>query len=409
MQDEEILLSQILQDNNLFHLMDLSEHDFTTLETRRIYKAIHKCILQDMKADILTVYDIDNKIKSSYLASLTSLSTANWKHYYQKVKNKTLKRQLEKIQVSLTDWLKETPGEALQKLEKAITDIQVKSGKGEITHISDEVQITIDTVEKNYKLKGKLPGIGSGLSGLDDMTLGFRDKMMYVIGARPSQGKSALLMNMALHAAVHEKTKVGYLSTESSTQETMIRMYAATGNMDSMNLASGILSQSYFKKIGDVTETLRKSNIYFYYAPGMTLEDLISHGRQMVRVHGCKILFIDYLQDITVEDGKELFEQTRRKSKALKVLAESLTVPVVVAAQLRRDSDNRRPRLSDFSDSSQIEKDADGAILIYHQKENGAIIDSWLLVEKSRDGKTGDIPIYFKKEYVKFTEKINEK
>ena len=131
----------------------------------------------------------------------------------------------------------------------------------------------------------------------------------------------------------------------------------------------------------------------------------------MVRFYKCEIIYVDYIQDIYINSNETTIEKTALKSKAMKYLAEELDIPVVAGAQLRRDAEERRPRLSDFSDSSQLEKDADGAILIYHHHVNKKTPNdqpeykSYLLAEKVRDGITGQIPVQFVKQYVTFSER----
>jgi len=312
-----------------------------------------------------------------------------------------------------TDWVNDSsPEDAVKNLEEALMVITKSKAQNKVVKLGEISKEFINIIEKRYHSKGEMVGIPSGISKLDAMILGFRKRMYYLIGGRPSQGKSALLLNMACNASINENKKVGYISTESSVMETVTRLYASQGKVNSMNLITGMFSVKDFAGINDVVEKTQNTNMYFFYKPGMTLDEVSQTARLMVRFYKCEIIFVDYLQDITLYGNDTTINKTSLKSKTMKYLAEELNIPVVAAAQLKRDSDERRPRLSDFGDSSQLEKDADGAILIYHHHVNKSEptqtpeYESYLLAEKVRDGITGQVPVYFKKEYVTFTERI---
>lgn len=418
MTNERTLIGQIITDNKIFHSLEISEDDIYNPENKRVFRAITKCINQGLEADLITISDNDNNISPSYLASITSnvASTANWKYYHGRIQKNSYKAKVQRLAKQFTDWVNTgSAKEAVNNLEEALMDITKNKSKNKVMKLNEVSKDFIDLIEKRYHAKGEMPGIPSGISKLDSMILGFRKRMFYLIGGRPSQGKSALLLNMACNAAIGDNRKVGYISTESSVMEIVTRLYASQGKVNSMNLITGMFSHVDFSGINDVVERTQKTNMYIYYTPGMTLEDLSQTARLMVRHYKCEIIYIDYLQDITVEGKDTTLDKTKTKSKTMKYLAEELDIPVVVGAQLRRDAEDRRPRLSDFADSSQLEKDADGAILIYHHQtnkkeaaENGEdpIFESYLLAEKVRDGSCGSIPVYFKKEYITFTERI---
>jgi len=420
MHNEKYLIGQIVMDNKIFHSLEITEDDILHPETKRVFRAISNCIKKGLVADIMTIADEDNNISMSMLISITNdiPSTANWRYYHSRILKNSYKEKVRRLSLQFTDWVNNSePKEAIKNLEEALMDISQNRSKNKIMKLRDVSKDFIDLIEKRYHAKGEMPGIPSGIAKLDQMILGFRKRMYYLIGARPSQGKSALLLNMACHAGIDLNKKVGYISTESSIMEIITRLYAGRGKVNSMNLITGMFSVKDFTSIDSVCENIQKTEMYFYYVPGMTLDDLAQTARLMVRFHKCEIIYVDYLQDIVIKGSDNTLDKTIQKSKTMKYLAEELDIPFVVAAQLRRDADDRRPRLADFADSSQLEKDTDGAILIYHNnvnknkkskdgKEIAPEYESFLLAEKVRDGKTGAIPVFFKKEYVSFHERV---
>lgn len=415
MTHEKTMLGQIIMDNSIFHSLEINEDDFYIIDNKRIFRAIEKCIDSGLKADLVTIMDHDNNINPAALSELTSntASAANWKYYHSALIKKSYKLKVGNLSRNFIDWVNNlSPEKAINNLEDAITDINKNNSKNKIVKIKDIGIDFVNLIEERYNHKGEPIGIQSGIENLDKMIIGFRERLFYIIGGRPSQGKSALLLNLACHAGIKLNKKVGYISTESSVMEIITRLFSSEGNINSMNLITGMINPIDFTNLITVADRVSEKNMYFYYTPGMTLDNLSQIARLMVKFYGCEIIYVDYLQDIFIPGNDNNIEKTSRKSKQLKKLAEELNIPIVAAAQLRRDAEERRPRLSDFSDSSQIEKDADGAILIYHhhvnkkKPEETPVYESYLLAEKTRDGMTGSIPVSFVKQYVKFRPRI---
>ena len=234
------------------------------------------------------------------------------------------------------------------------------------------------------------------------MTLGFLERRLYYFGARPSQGKTALLLNFIANC----NEKCGLLSSESAKEELGIRLLARESKIDSQRLLVGMMRTDEIARLDDSAAVLYDHcGVYVYDEPNMSIDTAVSIARRMKREYDIKILFVDYLQCLSPSrDGakREYREQVAYASKQMKHLARTLNIPVVVAAQLRRDAEGNRPVLRDFSDSTQIERDADVAVMIHNTEAN----ESWLLIEKNRDGQTGDVPVVFTKPHVLFTDKL---
>lgn len=270
----------------------------------------------------------------------------------------------------------------------------------EIRTMKKAAEETYKGIIKRSERGGALVGIPSGIKHLDDAILGFQDRNLYYIGGRPSQGKTALLLNFMANCNV----PCGIISAESGYQELTTRLLAMGSRLDIQKLSAGMISTGEQKNLFNCVNILYKQQAFIYDEPNLSIDRLSMIARQMVTRYGIKILFIDYLQIIapsmTVRN-RPIREIIVHTSKQLKQLARTLDIPVICAAQLNRSSDEGRPRLSQFSESAQIEQDADVAILIWNKSKT----ESALLVEKNRNGPTGDIRVSFQKDHLLFTDR----
>lgn len=404
MESENAILGQILISPEILHSITLAETDFLIPECRRIFRAINLCGEKGIIADILTVADQDKAIDYYFLAKLTDIpSSANWKYYHDKVKNDSSIHILRQLGETLSNLGQSDDIEdVIGIIEKKLIDISIDTDDNRVSTLKELIPEFVEVLEQRYKSNGELPGFTTSLNKVTSAFLGFQKNRLYYIGGRPSQGKSALILNFASDM-LDSDIKVGFMSAESSKTEVMTRLYAQRGHINSRNLITGFFSQSSFESITNISETLYEKDLIVYDKPNMSLTDVRTQARYMVRKHRVQIIFLDYIQIIQNKGREKKHERIEEISLALKNLSRELNIPIVSAAQLRRDVENRKPTLADFSDSSQIEKDADGVVMIYHTEDN-----SYLCIEKNRDGETGDFPVYFKKEYVKFLEKTRE-
>lgn len=408
-ESEEAFLGCILIDPSLTFKSKLTEQHFLHPKSRRLFRAMQKCVASGIKIDYISVTDSDKEIDPSYPVELHDRipSSANWKHYekeiitaFQRYRLSKLGRELSSIEVDAD------PVKYIERAESELFTISTNCANNTIQPIKDILPTTMKKIEERYNLKGKLPGIACGLPGLDYFTGGLQDDRYYIIGARPSDGKSALMLNMACHIAIRDSLPVGIISAESSGIELCTRALSSEGNIDGRKLNYGFLKLADFNTMLDVGERIKTAPLFVYDVPNIPFTELKSIARQLVLVHGAKALFVDYLQIIQWEDNSIPFhERVRNISLGLKGLARELRIPVVALAQLRRDAEGREPEMADLADSSQVEKDADSLIFIYHPKnQEEDRKPSRLLIKKNRDGPKGDLPVVFKREYVRFYE-----
>ena len=415
---QQTFLGQILQDNEVYYKASPVAWWFEG-QDRAVFNAIESCLDSGIRADISTV---GLKLLPEYVASLTSgvYTTENWRFFADKCRKWGMQDELRKLAMTITDEVQQKDPEAvIDTVSAAIDRIASGSDEYKIMAMADKLLDVVNELEKRYHNRGQLAGIQSGFGSIDEAFSGLQPERLYIIGARPSQGKSALALNMA--SFISSYTSIGFLSLESPWKEMVMREFSTTTGIDSSKLASGYFKGVEFDMLVQGAEQLAKKQFYIYDRPNCTLADVIGQARRMVRKNKAQVIFIDYLQLIQIKAETDR-ERVAMVSKALKNLARELKVPIVALAQLRRDADGRRPGLGDFQHTSQIEQDADGAMLIWWRVYDSAS-GKWLqkakpdpmvpseeqkyfiLIEKNRDGKTGDIEVDFNKSIVKFIEK----
>ena len=404
---QKLFIGLCFQDDSILYKTKLSTNDFSGIE-RTIFQAMKDVSNEGEQPNEMNIHektDISYTQLMEYNNADYMVMAPNWSYYEKQIREVNNRK---KIRLEMERMLNDNlpSDEMIANLQDIVNDVQEDSIDFEIRDIESVVNETYDIIMKRYKNKGELIGITSGLRRLDEMTFGFQDRRLYYIGGRPSQGKTALLLNFMLNCP----ETCGFISAESANTELSIRMIARGGLIDSDRLSIGLIEPEEFNSFSRSADDLRGKHIYLYDKANADISDVISIARQMKKRFNIKILFIDYLQILGCEKvGLDYYQKVAYNSKQLKAIARNLNIPVVASAQLRRDAEGNRPQLSDFSDSTQIERDADVAIMIYNKydKESQELKETYLLIEKNRDGKTGDIPVTFNREYVNFRDNLS--
>lgn len=407
--DESSFLACVLMAPDVIFRSGLQESHFFNPQNRRIFRAMKECADRNIAIDYISVGDVDAEIDKRYLVEISERvpSGANWPYYqgrvieaYQRIKLKRLGQMVAELAES------DAPGEVIERAEQELLEIGTNGQTRKIVRMADVMLETFDKLQERERLGGKLPGLATGLEGLDVLIGGLQPSRYLIIGARPSDGKSALALNMACNIAMNDKVACGIISAESSNYELATRTLSSEGHIRGNALMLGMLSKSDHTSIIDTGAKIKDSPLYLYDAPNIRFGELKSVARQMVSVHKVACIFVDYVQIVQWEDKKlAFFEQVKNVSLGLKQLARELKVPIVALAQLRRDAEGREPEMADLGDSSQLEKDADALMFIYHKKpKEGEDERSYLLVKKNRDGAKGNVNVVFNREYVRFRE-----
>jgi len=418
--DEKALLSCILLDPDIIFKSTLFESHFFYPAHRRIFRAMKECADRNIKIDYISIGDIDHEINKNQLMDVSDRvpSGANWFYYQAKVIETYQRKKLETLGKRIAELSGDhAPGEVIEIAEQELLEIGTNGQTRKVVRMSEIMGETISNIEERSKSKGALPGIATGLSQLDFFIGGLQKSRYIIIGARPSDGKSALALNMATHIGISEKTPVGIISAESSNYEIASRTISSEGHIIGNRLMTGMLTSSDIQSLLDVGGKINQAPLYLYDAPNIRFTELKSVARQMVAVHKVACIFVDYIQIVQWDDKKlPFYEQVKNVSLGIKQLARELKIPIVALAQLRRDAEGREPEMADLGDSSQLEKDADALMFIYHkrpkQKDDemkpSGDEQSFLLVKKNRDGAKGVVKVNFIREYVRFYEVEHE-
>ncbi len=275
---------------------------------------------------------------------------------------------------------------------------------GLITHVFEVIE----------KSSGQMiTGLPSGYHALDEMTSGFQKNEMIILGARPSMGKTSILLNIAENMAVTEKKPVVVYSLEMSKEQIAQRLLSAYSRFNLRQMRRGMISPEDWTKLQMAAGDLEQAPMFIDDSPMLTILQLRAKARRLKASQDIQCIFIDYLQLMTYSgraDSRQ--EQITEISRGIKALARELQVPIICAAQLNRgptDRPSQRPRMSDLRESGSIEQDADVVMLLhnedyYHKGEEGYNPTGFteLIIEKQRNGPTGVCKFTFMKEYTRF-------
>ncbi|HEY1769586.1 MAG TPA: replicative DNA helicase [Chthoniobacterales bacterium] len=314
----------------------------------------------------------------------------------------------------------------LDEVEQKIYAVGEDRFKGKMPTMKEQVMEAFEAIEKLYEQRGGITGLSTGFKDLDRLTSGLHPAEMIVIAARPSMGKSALAMNIVEHIAVNENRPVAVFSLEMSAQQLVQRLLCSRAGVNSQKVRDGsFLAERDFPRLTDAASKLAEAKIFIDDSPALNILELRAKSRRLCAQHKIELIVIDYLQLLrsTSRRGQENRQiEISEISAGIKALAKELKIPVIVAAQLNRNPENRtgdskgRPRLSDLRESGSIEQDADVVGLLVRQEyyadtdeerdETEGKAD--LIIAKQRNGPTGDVPLTFRKEFVRFEDRARE-
>ena len=417
--DETAFLACVLLSPNIIFKSALFESHFFYPQHRRIFRAMKECADKNIKIDYISVGDVDPEIDKKAMVDISERvpSGANWPYYQSRVIEAYQRKMLERLGRRIIDLaVEKTPEHVIEMAEQELLEIGTNGQTRNVIRMAAVMGGTLEKIHERSKAKGMLPGISTGLEQLDYLIGGLQESRYMIIGARPSDGKSALALNMAMHIALSVGIPVGIISAESANSEIASRAISSEGHIIGGRLMTGMLSTADMQSLLNIGEKLKEAPLYLYDAPNIRFSELKSVARQMVSVHRVKCIFVDYIQIVQWEDRKlPFYEQVKNISLGIKQLARELKIPIVALAQLRRDAEGREPEMADLGDSSQLEKDADALMFIYHKRPKRKKTEisedqdetSFLLVKKNRDGAKGNVNVIFQREYVKFYQREN--
>jgi len=274
----------------------------------------------------------------------------------------------------------------------------------------------MERIEQLQSGQGAVTGVPSGFVDLDRLTAGFQRADLVIVAARPSMGKTALILNVIQHAAIEHNIGVGIFSLEMSKDQLVQRLLCSEGLVDAQRLRRGQLRDDDYPKLARAAGLLGTAPIWIDDSAAITPLAMRSKARRLKADHNIGMIVVDYLQLMQGPTNAESRQQEISQiSRSLKALAKELDIPVVALSQLSRAPDQRagdhKPQLSDLRESGAIEQDADVVMFIFRQEmydgptdKDGNSLEgiAELIVGKQRNGPTGTVPLYFKKEYTRF-------
>lgn len=418
---EQSALGAVLIDKNAIVTVSetLSPQDFYNDINGIIYSAMLVLYEERKPIDLLTLTDQLKKNKelkkvdSSYLTDLVEMvpTAANVGIYAQIIKENSTKRRLIQAGNQITELGYGDANEVKEVLDKAETAI-FSISQGHMTRgfvaLRETLTESFDRIDELQKTGQGMRGVASGFADLDTMLSGMQKTNLIILAARPGQGKTAMVLNIAQNTAVKQKMPVGIFSLEMSKEELVDRLLIAQSDVDAWKLKTGRLSEEDFSSLSQAMGELAEANIFIDDTPGLSLTEMRSKARRLQLEHNVSLIIIDYLQ--LVDPGRRYesrVQEVSMVSQALKNLARELNVPVLAASQLSRAVEHRgekKPQLADLRESGAIEQDADVVMFLYRPdaEATGTHIPTKLLVAKHRNGPTGEIDLLFQGNRIRF-------
>ena len=347
---------------------------------------------------------------------LANVPTAAFaKDYAGIVKDKAYLRRLIKLSDSVSAQAYEGSDSVDTIMENAESNIfalmQQKSGSKDFQPIRNIVVNVISEIEAASQNKGKINGLRTGFTDLDNMLTGLHGGELLLVAARPAMGKTAFVLNIAHHVAVKERVPVVLFSLEMSREQLVTRLVAVDSMVEARSLKTGDISDGDWTKIIKSADDLAKVNVFIDDNSSITMPELRTKCRKLKQTEGIGLIIIDYLQLMSSNgkvESRQLF--ISKVSRSLKSLARELNVPVIALSQLNRAVDSRpdhRPVLADLRESGAIEQDADVVMFIYRDDyynpdttEKPGVAE--IIVAKQRNGATGPVELAWLSRYTKF-------
>lgn len=394
-----------------------------------VYQAIQTLGLSEEPIDMITV---TNQLRSDgslekiggpgFIAQLTMnvVSAAHIETHARIVAQKYLARQLISFASQIENGAFDESNDVedlLQEAESKLFEISQRNLKREVIQINPLLSKAVEQMQIASQRASGLSGLATGFHGLDKMTSGWQNSDLIIIAARPAMGKTAFVLSMALNIAMHNDP-VAVFSLEMSNLQLVNRLISNACEIPGEKIKSGNLSDLEWTQLMSRMQKLQGVPLFVDDTSGISMMELRTKARRLVREHGIKLIIIDYLQLMTA--GQKLGSREQEVStisRSLKEMAKELDIPVIALSQLNRKLEDRgnkdkRPQLSDLRESGAIEQDADIVCFIHRPEyytrssvdEEGNNIQgkAEFIIAKHRSGGIGTVDMFFRKEYVRF-------
>jgi replicative DNA helicase len=423
---ERSVLGAILVHNDAFNMAAqvIDSGDFYRDAHRRIFDRMVALNERGQAIDFVTLKEelarggeLDEVGGPAYVASLADgvPRATNVEYYSRIVKEKSTLRNLIYAANKILTNAYEADQESdliLDEAESAIFAVADDRLKAGFVPMRDLVKDSFPKIEQLFEQKRLITGVPTGFADLDEMTRGFQRGDLIIIAARPSMGKTSLVLNVAQYVAMQPDHTVGVFSLEMSKESLFLRLLTSEAQIDSHRLMSGAIGQKDYGRISHALETLSAMRLYIDDTANISVLEMRAKARRLKAEHNLHLVVVDYIQ---LMSGRGRFENRTLElasiSRSLKGLAKELDVPIVVLSQLSRAPEARsdhRPQLSDLRESGALEQDADVVIMIYREDAYNRDPNhpdagtAELILAKQRNGPTGVVRLAFLREQTRF-------
>lgn len=428
--EEAVLGAMMIEPNCVPDVLEsLTAGCFYKESHRRIFSAISALSKDHEPVDIYTVAEALKRdgsleeIGGPYYLSLLSSKVGAAAHVDYHVKillQKNIQRELITISAEMQrDSFDDSipVDDLLNNAQQKLFELAERNMKRETLPVQDVLKDAVAEIEANQDRTDGLSGVPSGFTGIDKVTLGWQESDLVIIAARPSMGKTAFVLTMARNMAVDHHIPVAFFSLEMSSKQLVKRLLVSETGLSSEKIRGGKRLLDYeLVQLHERIKDLASAPLFIDDTPSISVYELRSKARRLVRNAGVKLIIIDYLQLMTgPPELRGMREQeVSNISRSLKAIAKELSIPVIALSQLSRDVEkrggNKIPQLSDLRESGAIEQDADIVMFIhrpdyYGTEEEGAVPgQAQIIIAKHRNGSTDVVPMIFRKNEARFVD-----
>ena len=430
---EKAVLGALMIDKDAYAIVCeiLRPESFYEPRNQMVYTAIRDLSMDEKPVDMLTVADqlaksgkLEQVGGPGYIAELSSgvATSANIEYHANIIAQKSLARQLISFASSIqTKAFDETIDveDLMQEAEGSLFELSQHNMKKDYTAIDPVIAQAVKGIQDAAKNTDGLTGVSTGYFKLDDITSGWQASDLVIIAGRPAMGKTSFALSMAKNIAADLRTPMAFFSLEMSNVQLVNRLISNACEIQGSKILNGQLQRDEWERLDKNINNLLGAPLYVDDTPGLSVFELRTKARRLVREHGIKLIMIDYLQLMNANGMRfsSRQEEVSTISRSLKGLAKELNIPILALSQLNRGVESReglegkRPQLSDLRESGAIEQDADMVLFVhrpeyYHiyQDDNGRDLHGMaqIIIAKHRKGATGDVLLTFRGEFTRF-------
>ena len=423
--EQAVLGSMLIDARCVPEVIDqLRSDDFYVRQNREIYETIYSMFNYSLTIDPVTVLEnmrkngvYDENVSRNYILQLmdTTPTAANVGEYVAIIKDKTLLRRVAEAAGDLTALIQqgtETGQDILEAAEQRIYAIRQGRAARGLIPISNVLIDVYDRLTELAASESAIPGLSTGLTDLDRAISGLNKSDLILLAARPGMGKTSMALNILLEAGKKSGKNVAFFSLEMSREQLALRLISSECFVDNKKLVTGKLTEEDWEKVAVAADSLNRSRIFIDDDSSVSVADISAKCRRMDNLG---LVIIDYLQLMQSAGGRTYSGENRQQvvsdiSRALKIMAKELDVPVLCLSQLSRANESRsdkRPMLSDLRESGAIEQDADIVLFLYRDDYYNETSENHNLAEciiaKNRHGETGTVELQWLPEYTTFS------